>query len=203
MKRSSLVLSIIFALAAAVLGAGTTRAAIIQLNVSGILAGGAGLGKICEELDHPICMLGGDFVIDNSANMVVEADVTIRALALTFTRHLGINLDSGLTSVTFRDDQFNATLKLVFATPTPGSLVGYTGGPLSTKTFVNVVTPPPPVVLSVPLVSGSLTESIGTPVPEPSTRGLMLTGFAGVLTSWLAKRLLSQRTARREAWITS
>ena len=46
------------------------------------------------------------------------------------------------------------------------------------------------------LISGSLTEGTGVPsVPEPSSLVLMLTAIAGVSTSLLVKRLLSERTA--------
>jgi hypothetical protein len=58
--------------------------------------------------------------------------------------------------------------------------------------------------LDATLISGSLTEGTGvTPVPEPSTLVLIVTAISGVSTTMLVKRLLSQRTAPREAWITS
>jgi len=77
-------------------------------------------------------------------------------------------------------DAFGDFVRLVFSTPTAGSLVGYTGGPLDTSTFVNTIGLPPS---KWDLISGSLT------VPEPPSLLLLLSALAG-LGALLGKCLL-------------
>jgi hypothetical protein len=82
-------------------------------------------------------------------------------------------------------------IALLFSTPATSSLVGHTGGALSTSTTVR----PLLNALGWSLISGSLTEIAATPVPEPSSPRL-LSAFAGAgLAGLVGKRPLPQRTA--------
>jgi hypothetical protein len=69
-------------------------------------------------------------------------------------------------------------LNLLISTPTLGSLVGYTGGPLTTSTPVpTVFTGNDPAICGGcgwNLVSGALTQAVTA--PEPSSIALMLLG---------------------------
>ncbi len=195
MKRSSLVCSIIFPLAAAVLGAGagTARAAVILLNVSGSMSPNPHGDTTCGVISGAVCELGGYIIINNSTDVVLAANVTVTppppdTSPITFATFSPPSPQDGLTALGLSESGLG--LQLVFSTPTAGSLVGYTGGPLSTETvilgeFGGVAT----------LVSGSMTESAGVPsVPEPSTLALMVTGIAGVSTRWFAKRFRALRS---------
>jgi hypothetical protein len=86
MKRVSLTCSIIFALAAIVLGtaAGTARATVILLDVSGSILSTSereGNEAFCGDLiSSPTpYALGGSIVINNSTNVVLSADVLVGA----------------------------------------------------------------------------------------------------------------------------
>ena len=71
-------------------------------------------------------------VIDNTAGTVISADVTMAGETPTvgpFTSVTAVVPTAGITEMAI--DSTNAVLGLFFATPTAGSLVGYTGGPLS------------------------------------------------------------------------
>jgi len=80
-------------------------------------------------------------------------------------------------------------VELFFSTPTAGSLVGYTGGPLDPATVVETAGLPPS---HWALISGSLTAQ--TAVPEPPSLLLLLSALAG-LGALLGKCLLSRRPA--------
>ncbi|HEU0155515.1 MAG TPA: hypothetical protein VFQ82_05545 [Stellaceae bacterium] len=146
----------------------SSRAAVILLDVSGTMS----------ESDHPPvvctprpCKLGGDIVIGNSTGQVFGQDVTLTTTApgatptLIFDKLDRVFASGGLTEVRLSQDP-DTILELEFATPTPGSLVGYTGGPLSPGTeIVDQGIAEQFFVLN--LVSGSLTEGIGSPAPVP------------------------------------
>ena len=90
-----------------------------------------------------------------------------------WTRFFGVGLNAGLTELS-SSDASDITLQLLFATPTAGSLVGYTGGPLDTRTNVSTIGLPPSVWT---LTSGSLTPAT---VPEPPSLVLLLSALAGL-----------------------
>jgi hypothetical protein len=197
MKRVSLarsiIFAIIFALAAALLGvgAGTARAAVILLDVSGsMFAGSPSASKFCGPPLHPTCSLGGDIVIGNSTNVVLAGDVTVTTQAglFEFDRVDELAAELGLTEVKLGSSSAGGgDAFLFFSTPTAGSLVGYTGGPLSSKTSVSIGQEPS---IDLNLASGSLTEAnAAVPIPEPSSLLLMVTAIAGVSTIGLVKRL--------------
>ena len=172
---------LVAALAVACLGfgAGTTRADTITLNVSGTLSpfDGASCGSAG-------CTFGGTLVINNSpgaANSgLVSVDITMSGESPTVGPFTSLPLvqtaGSTATSVNAYDTSFN-NVALIFATPTAGSLVGYTGGALSTSTLV---------LTSEgccgywELISGSLTEAALVSVAEPPTLVLLTVGLAGV-----------------------
>jgi hypothetical protein len=119
-------------------GAGTARAAVITLDVSGSMMV-AGPGGACPAVG---CTLGGDIEINNSTGAIVSEDVTMAGETPTvgpFTINSGIFAPLGLTLLDILDPAGDF-LQLFFSTPTAGSLVGYTGGPLSTDTFVGTPT---------------------------------------------------------------
>ena len=164
------------ALAAAGLGLGgaPARADVIIFDVSGTMT--PTLNAACS----PTCTLGGDIVFDNSAgapHMGISADVTVTGFSPStgpFTGFAGIAAVSGLTRLTI-DDASGDFVDLVFSTPTAGSLVGYTGGPLDTSTFVMTAGLPPS---RWNLISGSLTAQ--TAVPEPPSLLLLLSALTGL-----------------------
>lgn len=195
MKPLSLTCSIIFALAAIALGtgAGTARAAVLVLDVSGsILSTSAREGNeaFCgDPIASPApCALGGSIIINNSTNAVLAADVLVEASTdsvdypqiFEFKQFSAPSAQGGLTRVRLLlpvSRNVGLLLDLLLSTPTAGSLVGYTGGPLSTETMMSG----PSDVYSATLVSGSLTEGAGASfVPEASTWAMTLLGFAGL-----------------------
>jgi hypothetical protein len=120
--------------------------------------------------------------------VVLSADVLVGASTdsvdypqiLEFKQFSAPSAQGGLTRLRLvlpASGKVGLLLDLLFSTPTAGSLVGYTGGPLSTETMMSG----PSDVYSATLVSGSLTEGTGASfVPEPSTWAMMLLGFAGL-----------------------
>jgi hypothetical protein len=121
-------------------------------------------------------MLGGDIVIDNSSGAAnggfVSAGVTASGFSPSvgpFIHFGGIMASGGLTELMINDS--SSGLDFLFTTPTAGSLVGYTGGALSSGT----VGANPELLWS--LSSGSLT------VPAPLIgRGLpAVLALSGVL----------------------
>jgi hypothetical protein len=186
MKRSSLVFSIIFALAAAVFGAGAgiARAAVILLDVSGSLSGPE-IGCV-EPTD---CPLGGYIVIGNSTNVVLGANVTLSVAGEpfpAFNTFSGMDEYEGLTRIALTEPFPGDLLDLIFATPTAGSVVGYTGGPLSPRTFVE----DGGTDFFLTLSSGSLTEANAAAIPEPSSLLLLAAAIAvvsaGARRSWIS-----------------
>ena len=160
------------------------RASMVTFDVSGTMT--PTLNATCS----PTCTLGGDIVFDDSPGAPhkgISADITLTGFSPStgpFIGFAGIGSVSGLTQLTL-DDASGDFVQLVFSTPTPGSLVGYTGGPLDTSTFVNTIGLPPS---KWDLISGSLT------VPEPPSLLLLLSALAG-LGAVLGKCLLSRRPA--------
>jgi hypothetical protein len=129
-------------------------------------------------------------VISSSTNVALSADVTVTTLlgVFQFDTFDGILIRHGLTDLRLVGPGIS-TLDLLFATPTAGSVIGYTGGPLSTQTFMLIVQGnESPITFH--LASGSLTEgNAEVPVPEPSVLLLLVTAIAGVSTIGLVKRL--------------
>src|SRR5215472_15084863 len=129
MKTAKLLWAGMLALAAAGLGqsGAPARASVTTFDVSGTMT--PTLNAACS----PTCTLGGDIVFDNSAgapHMGISADITLTGSpSRTFTGFAGISAVSGLTQLTI-DNASGDFVDLVFSTPTAGSLVGYTGGPL-------------------------------------------------------------------------
>jgi hypothetical protein len=150
------------------------RAAVTTFGVSGTMT--PTLNAACS----PTCTLGGDIMFDNSAgapHMGISADVTVTGFSPStgpFTGFAGISAVSGFTRLTI-DDASGDFVDLVFSTPTAGSLVGYTGGPLDTSTFVNTAGLPPS---RWDLISGSLIAQ--TAVPEPPSLLLLLSALTGL-----------------------
>ena len=150
------------------------RAAVTTFGVSGTMT--PTLNAACS----PTCTLGGDIMFDNSAgapHMGISADVTVTGFSPStgpFTGFAGLFAVSGLTRLTI-DDASGDFVDLVFSTPTAGSLVGYTGGPLDTSTFVMTAGLPPS---RWNLISGSLIAQ--TAVPEPPSLLLLLSALTGL-----------------------
>ena len=150
------------------------RAAVTTFGVSGTMT--PTLNAACS----PTCTLGGDIMFDNSAgapHMGISADVTVTGFSPStgpFTGFAGLFAVSGLTQLTI-DDASGDFVDLVFSTPTAGSLVGYTGGPLDTSTFVMTAGLPPS---HWNLISGSLIAQ--TAVPEPPSLLLLLSALTGL-----------------------
>jgi hypothetical protein len=185
MKTVKLLWAGMLALAAAGpgLSGGPARASVITFDVSGTMT--PTLNAACS----PTCTLGGDFVFDDSAGAprmgIVSADVTLTEFSPTtgpFIGFAGIAAVSGLTRLTI-DDASGDFVDLFFSTPTAGSLVGYTGGPLDTMTFVTTAGLPPS---RWDLISGSLTPAAA--VPEPPSFALLAGGLG-----WLGFRLARRR----------
>ena len=143
MTRLCLASSIVFALAATVLGtgAGIARAAVILLDLSGsILSASAREGNeaFCGDLIFsPMpCALGGSIIINNSTNVVLAADVLVGAStdsvdypqSLEFRQFSAPSAQGGLTRLRLElpAPRTGLLLDSLFSTPTAGSLVGYT-----------------------------------------------------------------------------
>jgi len=172
------------AIALACLGAsaGIARADTVTLDVSGILSPVVPI-TACSVSG---CTMGGTLVIDNTTNNVLSGDVTISGESPTvgpFTSFEG-GQAFGLTSVGMQD-LGGDFLFLFFPTATPGSLVGYLGGPLDTHTLV--LGPIPPGETLFQLSSGSLTLVSVTATPEPSPLLLFAAGLLGALALGLLR----------------
>jgi hypothetical protein len=125
------------------------------------------------------CTLGGDIVIDNTADTFISANVTMAGETPSvgpFTMHLlGPVPIFGITEIN-ADDSVGSSLGLFFPTPTSGSLVGYTGGPLNIGTGVILQ---PADTFAFDLDSGSLTERTPVSVPEPASWILVTSALLG------------------------
>jgi len=122
-------------------------------------------------------MLGGEIVIDNTADTVQSVDVTASGFLPNvgpFVFVTGVSSLLNFTQMGLADMADDRAL-LVFSTPTAGSLVGYTGGPLD-PTFSNVRTQASATNWSL---AGSLTEAPPA-VPEPPSLVLLLSALAGL-----------------------
>jgi hypothetical protein len=115
------------------------RADDVTLNVSGSLAVANPPGT-CSVAG---CTLGGDIVINNATGTVISQDVTMSGESPSvgpFTTFVNLQSIVGETRLALVDSSAN-WIEFFFATPTPGSLVGYDGGALDTITGVGF--PPP------------------------------------------------------------
>lgn len=192
MRQLELLHAGMLAIACAAIGlaAGTVpaRAGVITLDVSGTMIP---LGSMAH--CTPTCTLGGDIMINNSPpapGMILSAAVTATGFLPSvgpFTEHFGIFADGSLTLLHIQDAIFD-NLDLVFSTTTPGSLVGYSGGPLDTSTGVGGQC----LRCTWLLTSGSLTQAAAA--PEPPSLLLLLSALAG-LGGLLGKRPSSRRAA--------
>jgi hypothetical protein len=201
MRRAGLLCAGMIAAAIVAMGDATARADLVTLQVSGTLFSfpppPSGPPAECAATG---CTLGGEIVINNATGAVVSADVTATGFSPSagpFTAPQALNTAFSLTDLEIETASvFTSQAALIFSTPTEGSLVGYTGGWLSTNTQVR----PRSGAFGWGLISGSLTEIAVTPVPEPSTWAMMLLGFAGLgLAGYRAPRTVGRRTRASEA----
>ncbi|MGB9244853.1 MAG: PEP-CTERM sorting domain-containing protein [Candidatus Acidiferrales bacterium] len=142
---------------------------IVTLDVSGGLSPVG--GSSCSSSG---CTLGGDIVIDNASGAIISNDVTFNGESPSvgpFNGGNGVGAVGALTELEIVNADSNAGLILVFSTITPGSLVGYSGGPLNGNTEIFTSNG----CCAWFLVSGALTPAV-TPAPEPSSAALMLFG---------------------------
>ena len=163
------------------IGPPAARADTVTLDVSGSLSPNGSAS--CSVSG---CTLGGDIVINNTTGAIISEDVTVSGESPSvgpFTRNFGIGTLGGLTHLTIGDSGDNI-LNLVFSTPTEGSLIGYTGGPISPLTAMSCGEG---CVLR--LTSGALTQPV-TPAPEPSSVALMLLGVGLV---FVMRKRIGQR----------
>jgi hypothetical protein len=195
MKRAELLYA--GAVAAIVaLGDATAHADIITLQVSGTLSPlpPPPMKPPAESCASTGCTIGGEIVINNATGAVLSADVTATGFSPSvgaFTAPQALNTAFGLTDLEVETAPvFTSQAALIFSTPTEGSLVGYTGGSLSTNTQVRSRTG----AFGWGLISGSLTEIAAAPVPECSTWAMMLLGFVGL---GFAGHRASQAAGRR------
>lgn len=120
-------------------GATTARADVITLDVSGSMSPTAGINASCAPTG---CTLGGNIVINNSPGVpfpVLSADVTVTGFPSDvgpFNRDPFVTAFGSLTELHIFDHN-DMPLDLIVSTPVAGSLVGYTGGPLSDLTSIS------------------------------------------------------------------
>jgi hypothetical protein len=152
--------------------AALARADDVTLNVSGSLAVANPPGT-CSVAG---CTLGGDIVINNATGTVISQDVTMSGESPSvgpFTTFVNLQSIVGETRLALVDSSAN-WIEFFFATPTPGSLVGYDGGALDTITGVGF---PPPTAPTWLLTSGAFTP---VTTPESNSVVLLLAGFGFV-----------------------
>jgi hypothetical protein len=202
-------------LAVAGLGASVcaARADIITLDVSATMHANNPQATCLGVSLGDGCTLGGDMVIDNSLPFsVISINVTMAGetpIVGPFTFFVdGGSIGNGGPNFTFVkaiDAPFMLPflaniLILTFLTSTPGSLVGFTGGPLATPfTAIDANIPggAPFVGDTWLLTSGSLTEA----VPEPSSLLLLVSALAGAGIFFYGARSL--RRLRSGFWYTA
>jgi hypothetical protein len=182
MKRVVLTRNAILAVALAAVGLGgggsSARAAVITLDVSASLT-----PNFPARCSPSPCTIGGTIVINNGTGAIISENVTTRGFSPSvspFTSNEGVLNRFGDTLLKI-DDSASNHLNLIFETPTAGSLVGYTGGPLLTDGTV-MTNGSPFFIWGVN--SGSLTAQ--SAVPEPSIWAMMIFGFCGL--AFMAKR---------------
>jgi hypothetical protein len=201
------VLAVTLAAAGFGVGGEAARADLITLDVSATFSPPSSDG-VCRQT----CTLAGDIMIDNSSgatnNGFVSADVTATGFSTglgplildPFTEFAGVgsfavppaNTDLNLASSPDPIRPF-AFLTLAFEAPTAGSFVGYVGGPLSGGTITTRAS------LPFTLISGSLTPTASTAVPEPPSLLLLLSalGGCGTILFW------GRRPQNRATWVNS
>jgi len=126
------------------------------------------------------CTIGGDIVINNTADLVTSADVTASGFEPAigpFTIFASVAFGFGTQTVIQLSSSGGDTLDFVFNAPVQGSLAGYNGGPLNTGSETYGSESPAPLWF---LTSGSLTPVSTPAVPEPSSVSLVVTGVAMV-----------------------
>ena len=182
MKRAELLCAGMVAAAIVAMGDATAHADTVTLQVSGTLSPfpPPPFQPPSESCAATGCFLGGEIVINNATGVVLSADVTATGFSPSmgpFAAPQPLHTTSSLTDLEITTAPvFTSEVALIFSTPTEGSLVGYTGGSLSTNTNVSSQS----ATFRWGLTSGSLTEIAVIPVPEPSTWAMMLLGFAGL-----------------------
>jgi hypothetical protein len=152
------------------IGAPNVHADSVTLDVSGSLSTTLG-GASCSSSG---CTLGGDIVINNASGAIISTDVTFSGESPSAGPFDGVNQVSvvgALTGLGIVDSTASSFLDLFFSTITPGSLVGYSGGPLADGE-VGTTSGCCAWFLSS---GGALTEAAVT-APEPSSYALMLLG---------------------------
>jgi hypothetical protein len=178
----------------------------VALAAVGLGGGGAGARANVITLDvlataSPIfpascspspCTLGGTIVIDNSSTLanpngaIISENVTTTGFSPSvgpFTIDQGFLNRQGHTLLNI-DDSASNELGLIFDTPTAGSLVGFTGGPILSSRFA----PSNVLYLGPPQESWNVSGSLA-PVPLPAALPLFAAGLGGLgLLGWRRKR---------------
>jgi hypothetical protein len=154
-------------------------ASIVELDVSGTFTPATAplFGGTCS----PSCTIGGDIVINNSADLVTSADVTASGFDPAmgpFTILAAVAFGFGTQTVIQLTNPADQTLDFVFNAPVRGTVTGYNGGPLNMSSEIyGAEYSPAPLWF---LTSGALTPVPTPPVPEPSSVSLVVTGVAMV-----------------------
>ena len=139
-------------------------------------------------------ILGGNLTIDTTAGKATSANLTVIGsgavfpTTLTFTDIVSQSTAPDISAIVVWTPTLTNDLQLVVAT----SLVGYTGGPLSTGSMYGRPDQP------VDLTSGDLTPTSPSTVPEPSTFWLAACGICGGVFAWSRHR----RAQRRQRPVT-
>jgi hypothetical protein len=126
------------------------------------------------------CTLSGDIVINDNNGQIMSTDVTFNGSPAVgpFTSVYGVGNEVTVTELELSNTSVPPSanlVSLIFSTPQPGSLLGYTGGPLiEGQVFDGLGTGP-----SWVLISGSFTNI--TAAPEPSSMLLLAGGLTGLL----------------------
>jgi hypothetical protein len=193
--RSSLWITLAVLLVA--IGAPNAHADTVTLDVSGTMTASAP-GSCLGSTVLPLCTLGGDIVINNTTGAIISVDVTITGASPTFgpftTAIQLFDFGLGRTLLRIRGpaSQGLSVIDLVFDTPTPGSLVNYDGGALTTATSAESTQAPCSVGTNPPCIyflsTGELTPAVAA--PEPSSVALMLLGIGLV---FVMRKRIGQR----------